>query len=77
MNAMIKKTALLVLVAAAALAPQAAQAHHHHDWRENCHATYNNAYYNPGYYVQPSYVNTYLGPDGYPAWMGGYRPYRR
>ena len=93
MNTIMKTITLFAVVAMASLAPQAAQAHDHHDrdWRNNQHyaasVNYNgnpyynnfngNPYANAGCYGQPTHINNAVGADGYPAWMGGYRPYRR
>jgi len=75
----------LVIAVLATMVSQAAFARDHHDrrdWNRNHNYNYNNGwqgrnqvYYPPNYHrVNGSYIDTSRGADGYPAFMGGYRP---
>jgi hypothetical protein len=78
-----KSLFLAVIATVAIVSPAMARDHHNHDrWRNNNYNNqyFNNAYCNPNPYpngVQTwngSWVDGTVGPDGYPAWAGGYRP---
>ncbi len=85
MKIMAKAIAIAALMM---MVSQAAFAHDHHDrnyrdWNNgNYNRNYNHnwrsrnqVYYPSNYHrVNGSYIDTSVGPDGYPAFMGGYRP---
>jgi hypothetical protein len=85
MRNVIKMLALVAMFAT--IAPAALADHHgrdsHRDWNRGNRGHYNhvrtNQYWqNQNWRYNQNYSpnNDYVGPDGYPAWMGGYRPGR-